>query len=376
MKHYFVTGGTGVVGSALVAMLLRVLPDAEVWLLVRAKDTAALARRTDELFRFWALGRGEVDARRRVHALRGDATMPQFGLALPDYQTLLAKVTHIVHAAGAVRMTLPLDEARRSAVDSARQIVALAEALRAAGQLRKVEMVSTVGVGGRMRVVPEEWITAPREFHNTYEQSKAEAEDLVREAVAGGLPITLHRPSMVVGDSQSGRVVHFQVFYHLCEFLSGRRTRGLFPPLQGQSLDVVPSDFVARVIVWSSTREDLAGRILHLCVGPEGTLPLELLRKRMRDRLRARDRALPRLITLPRSLFTRLLALVSRFLDERSRRAVATLPVFLDYLSSRQQFESRRTTDLLQQQACGIALPRWQEYLDLVLDRYLDAHEA
>lgn len=373
MNHYFITGGTGVVGSALVPVLLE-SPDNEIWLLVRSGDRASLDKRIDELFEFWQLGDLEPDARRRVHALRGDATMPQFGLQPAEYQGLLATITHIVHAAGVVRMNLPIEDARRSAIGSAQQIIDLSWALQRAGRLRKVELVSTVGVGGRLGLVPEEWIDTPRSFHNTYEQSKAEAEQLVREQVERGLPVTVHRPSMVVGDSRSGRVVHFQIFYHLCEFLSGRRTRGLYPPLDRQTLDIVPADYVARVIAWSSACAGLGGQIIHESSAPGGALPLVELRERMRERLRLRGQRVPPVITLPAGLFTGVLAVAGRmFLDERSRRAIATLPVFLDYLSSNQQFENARTQALLAQQAAGILIPHWRGYLGCVLDTYIDS---
>jgi thioester reductase-like protein len=372
VKHYFITGGTGVVGSALVALLLQD-PDAEIWLLIRASDEPALAARVDALFRFWSLGDGEADARRRIHALRGDATSHRFGLQTAEYEALLLCITNVVHAAGAVRMNLPIEEARRSAVGSAQQVIDFARALQQAGRLQKVEFVSTVGVGGRTRIVHEDWIDAPREFHNTYEQSKAEAEQLMREQAARGLPLTVHRPSMVVGDSRSGRIMHFQVFYHLCEFLSGRRTRGLYPPLHHQTLDIVPADYVARVIAWSAARADMAGRVLHECVGSEAALPLTALREHVRMRLRHRGQRLQPVVTLPANLFTRLLSVVGRFLDEGSRRAISTLPVFLDYLASNQQFENGRTLAALASSDARFTAPDWRDYLDRVLDVYLDS---
>lgn len=375
MKRYFVTGGTGVVGGALVAVLLQD-PANEIWLLVRAKDESALIQRVDALFRFWELGDQEPDARRRVHALRGDATLPCFGLQSTEYQALLGNITDIVHAAGAVRMNLPIEDARRSAVGSAQQIIDFARSLLQAGLLNKVEFVSTVGVGGRTRVVHEDWIDGPRDFHNTYEQSKAEAEQLMREHSALGLPLTVHRPSMVVGDSASGRIMHFQVFYHLCEFLSGRRTRGLYPPLHGQTLDIVPADYVARAIVWSSGQAGLAGKIVHECAGADGALPLAVLREHMRERLRHRGQRVPPIVTLPAGLFKRMLAAVGRFLDEGSRRAIATLPVFLDYLASRQQFENAQTLAMLARSGAGLTVPNWRNYLDRVLDVYLDSRRT
>ena len=120
--------------------------------------------------------------------------------------------------------------------------------------------------------LPERWITESREYHNTYEQAKAEAEVLVARGVAEGLPITVHRPSMVVGDSRTGDVMRFQIFYHLVEFLSGRRTFGFFPAFGATRLDIVPVDYVANAVVWSSGRQDTVGRILHLCAGPEESL--------------------------------------------------------------------------------------------------------
>ncbi len=233
MREYFITGATGAIGSALVPLLLQ-SPDVRLILLLRAESDDDLARRMEALYRFWLVDAGDEGLRKRVRALRGDVTEPDFGLPSGEYRRLCATCTHVVHSAGNVRMNLPIEQARRSAVDSARHIVQLAQAC---GELEKIEFVSTVGVGGRSHgSVPEEWLHGPRDFHNTYEQAKAEAEEVVRVEVEKGLPLTVHRPSMVVGDSGSGRIIHFQVFYHLCEFLSGRRTCGLSPDFGGALL--------------------------------------------------------------------------------------------------------------------------------------------
>jgi thioester reductase-like protein len=100
--------------------------------------------------------------RERLRALRGDVTLPDFGLAAADYQAACGECTHIIHSAGNVRMNLPIEQARRSSVDSARHIVALAHAC---ARLEKVEFVSTVGVGGRTSgTVPEEWLSSAAQF--------------------------------------------------------------------------------------------------------------------------------------------------------------------------------------------------------------------
>lgn len=367
MKNYFITGASGAIGSALVPLLLR-QPDNQITLLLRAPSDDDLAARLAALCQFWQIEATDKPTRERVRALRGDVTRPDFGLDAVAYRQLCAECTHIIHSAGNVRMNLPIEQARRSSVDSARHILALAHA---SAHLEKVELVSTVGVGGRTyAMVPEEWLTGPRQFHNTYEQAKADAEEIVRLEVEGGLPLTVHRPSMVVGDSVTGRIIHFQVFYHLCEFLSGRRTLGLSPRFGAARLDIIPADYVAGAIAWSSTTTVSSGRILHSCSGPSLSLPLQPLRDSVRQSFARAGRRLPPVINLPTRWFTALLNGVSVLMPEEARRAIKTLPVFLDYLATEQTFANHRTREMLS--TVGLAVPSPDEYLDRVLGYYLE----
>src|SRR5262249_47879396 len=163
---------------------------------------------------------------------------PFLGLDRPSYERLSREVTHVVHAAGNVKLNRPLEEARRSAVDAAGHVVSFVDACRACGGFQKLRFLSTVGVVGKMPgTVPERAFPEARAFRNSYEAAKAEAETFLLEHMARGLPATVHRPSMVVGDSRDGRIIQFQVFYHLCEFLSGRRTAGVIPGARDIRLD-------------------------------------------------------------------------------------------------------------------------------------------
>ena len=369
MKHFFVTGSTGVVGSAVIRALMQD-PEVRATLLIRAKDASELAARLDELCQFCEL---DPNARYRLEAVQGDASLERFGMEKASYANMASSCTHIIHSAGAVRMNLPIDKARASAVGSARAVLQLIRDCEAAsGQRPKTELVSTVGVGGRLPgTLPERWIREPREFHNTYEQAKAEAEALVDAEGCRDLRITIHRPSMVVGDSRTGRNVHFQVFYHLAEFLSGRKTSGIHPGLGRCRLDVVPSDYVAQAIVWSAGQPPMAGEILHLCSGPEGSVSLIDLQRVSRERFGAWGLKLPPLVRIPIGLLRGLLPIMQFFASEKGKRALGTLPVFLDYLESDQGFGNPESTRTLE--AAGIRRPAASEYLGVVLDAYLAA---
>lgn len=369
MSVYFVTGATGAVGSAIVPQLLDD-PDTQVRLLVRADSDATLADRLDELINFWGW-RGDSEKLSRIQALRGDATQPHFGLSDTSYAGLTGDLTHILHCAGTVRMNLPLEEARHSALDSTRHTLALARTLAEAGRLAKVEFVSTLGVAGkRPGLFPEVWLDEPPAFHNTYEQAKYEAEVLVGKAIERErLPITVHRPSMVVGDNRTGRIIHFQIFYYLCEFLSGRRTLGLFPDFGGARLDVIPVNWVAEAIVASSRMTDTTGRIFHLCSGANLAPRLEAIKDWIRQAFRAHGLRMPPSTRLRRPWFAAMAGLAARLAPERRRKALSTLPIYLDYLADQQGFDNSRYLAWLAGRS--LCLPDAQQYLPRVIEYYL-----
>ena len=367
MRSYFLTGSTGTIGSCILEHLVA-QADSRIYLLVRADSDENAENRKLQLLQtlMGTVGAKHAD---RVTAIRGDTKLPFFGMAKDQYQRLLVVCTHVIHSAGLVRMNLPLDEARDSAVGAAENVISLARALRQSGQLQKVEFVSTVGVGGLLKEVFEEWIEMPRGFHNTYEQAKAEAEIRVRAAVGDDLPITVHRPSMVVGDSVTGRTLSFQVFYHLCEFLTGTRSRGLMPSFGRTKLDMIPVDYVAKAMIWSCGQKDTIGKIMHLCSGPRDAILISDLQRLVVATFRARGIVVPKTRLIPRRVFRGMLVPLGMLATEKIRRAIKTVPIFLDYLATEQVFHNEATSKLLDPQ--GITVPPISTYLDNVLNYYL-----
>jgi thioester reductase-like protein len=114
-------------------------------------------------------------------------------------------------------------------------------------------------------VIAEDELERGQSFRNVYEETKYHAERLVRRA-GNSLPVTIYRPSSVVGDSQTGEIDRFEGPYYLGILLV--MSPLVMPlPLPGNGvapLNVVPVDFLVKA-VWSISRDPRAvGRTLHL----------------------------------------------------------------------------------------------------------------
>jgi thioester reductase-like protein len=364
MCHIFLTGGTGVIGSALIPQLLG-NEDVRLTVLVRAESQAHLESRGEKLVQFCG-----VDGKAFTHRIRfmaGDVCRERFALPVSEYLDLINKITGIIHCAGVVKLNQTLAAARRDAIDPVENVLRLAQSAR---KLRKIDAVSTIGVAGRLPgVIPEQRLSCERQFHNTYEQAKAEAEELLWRGMEQGMPITIHRPSMVVGDSRNGAIPHFQVFYYLCDFLTGGRTFGLLPAFGDAALDIVTSDYVAKVIGHTAVHETAIGSVLHLCAGVVPDLKLAELAERVRAIYASLGRPCRTPRHVPLSMFRRFVQLSSWLGTKRMRKLAGALPFFLAYLDEAQEFSIHSTSGLLANRSL---MPKSvAEYLPSVLAPYI-----
>ncbi|MEM7468547.1 MAG: SDR family oxidoreductase, partial [Pseudomonadota bacterium] len=156
MSLYFITGASGVVGSAIVPQIIR-QTDAEVLVMLRPKEDSSLEDRLSELKKFWRTHYPDtaegIDA--RVRPVRGEITEPVLGLDESTQQLLRKQCTNIIHSAASVRMNMPLVEAEKTALYPVSCAIELGQTC---SQLKKVEFISTVGVGGRWEgPLPERW---------------------------------------------------------------------------------------------------------------------------------------------------------------------------------------------------------------------------
>ncbi|MGI8413039.1 MAG: SDR family oxidoreductase [Solirubrobacteraceae bacterium] len=266
------TGATGFVGMELLTRYLE-RGDRNVVALVRAdSDEAASARIDSVLSNLFGPRAGRYAG--RVQAVAAELTAPGLGLARERRTELAEQVTTIVHSAASVSFTLPLDEARATNLEGTRRLLEFAQLAGERGGLDRYGHISTAYVAGTHDGrFYEHDLDVGQEFRNSYEQSKFEAEQLVRSQP--GLPFTIMRPSIVVGDRRSGWTSAFNVLYWpLRAFALGLFTA--VPVVATAPLDVVSIDYVADAIHELCERDGGIGGTYHLTAGAQASTVGEL----------------------------------------------------------------------------------------------------
>jgi thioester reductase-like protein len=219
-----------------------------------------LRRAHEEIDRIASLtGRSVGDFR----FVEGDISEPNLALNASDLRLVQEETTRVFHLAAVYDLAVPEDVAMRVNVGGTRNVVALARSL---PRLKQFHHVSTCYVAGKREgVILESELRHEAGYRNYYEESKYLSELEVDSAKAD-LPVTIYRPSVVCGDSQTGETGKYDGVYFLIHYLLK------WPSLLSTinignhkvSLNLVPVDFVVDAMAALAFDERAIGKTLQL----------------------------------------------------------------------------------------------------------------
>jgi nucleoside-diphosphate-sugar epimerase len=252
----FLTGFPGFVGRALLPRILA-RTTTEAVCLVQPKFAVAAANARTEL----VTRAPELEG--RIHLVEGDVT--RAGLGLPPDSPLTSTVTEVWHLAAVYDLAVSRELGMLVNVEGTQNVLAFATRC---DRLDRFHYFSTCYVSGRLAgVFREDDLERPGPFNNFYEETKNLAERRVREHMAAGLPATIYRPSIIVGDSTTGQTHKFDGPYFVMQWLLRQPKVAVLPVVGDPTMscvNVIPVDFLLDAVTHLSGLPHSAGRTYQL----------------------------------------------------------------------------------------------------------------
>lgn len=269
MSIVLFTGFPGFLCSELLPRVLERSPEHQAVCLIQSKfaESAQSALERMEGERPHLRGRTELAV--------GDITAP--GLGLQDLARIKQHTSDIFHLAAVYDLSVSRDAAMRINVEGTRNVLDLAGECPG---LRRLNYVSTCYVSGRHAgSFSEDDLEKGQSFNNFYEETKYLAEVEVQTRMRGGLPATIFRPAIVVGDSRTGATQKYDGPYFVIRWLLRQPKIAVLPVVGDPSatrVNLVPRDYVVEAMSYLSALDASAGKVYQLA-DPEPLTVSELL---------------------------------------------------------------------------------------------------
>jgi thioester reductase-like protein len=249
------TGFPGFIAERLLPRLVELVPDPSFACLVQERflDTARQRiRAIEDRYRY---------ARGRITTVVGDITLDRLGLDVAAARRLQDQLTGAWHLAAVYDLAVSREMGQRINVEGTRRVL---ELLSGARRLERLHYVSTAYVSGAATgVFRETDLDVGQSFKNHYEETKFLAEVAVAQS---GVPATIYRPAIVVGDSKTGETAKFDGPYFTLAAIDKMPSPGVFFRIgSGRNpANIVPVDFVVEAMARLATAAGSGGRTYHL----------------------------------------------------------------------------------------------------------------
>ena len=251
----FITGFPGFIAGRLIEKLIA--PERQFFLLVQPQfvDRAVegieeIAERTGTPLDSFVL-------------VEGDISLPDLGIPQADLETIQYETTDVFHLAAAYDLGVSKDVAFNVNLQGTKNVNDIVCSIK---NLRRYNYVSTCYVAGKREgVIGENELEHKAGFRNFYEETKYLAE-LEVERLKPTMPVTIYRPSVVVGDSDTGETAKYDGIYSLIKYL--RKAPSILRLVNVGNdkvrLNLVPVDFVVDSIAALSRDERALGKTIAL----------------------------------------------------------------------------------------------------------------
>jgi thioester reductase-like protein len=264
------TGFPGFLGSELLSRVLKRSPNDRAVCLVQAKFFSQAESRLKRI------QEAAPDLRGRVELVAGDITEPDLGLE--NTTRLKDQTSEVFHLAAVYDLGVHRDIGVQVNVVGTQNILDFAEACQ---RFCRLHYVSTCFVSGRHPgIFSEDDLETGQSFNNYYEETKYLAEVEVQARMRGGLPATIYRPAVVVGDSRTGATQKYDGPYFVIRWLLRQPSVAIMPMVGEPSVtrvNLVPRDFVVDAISYLCGLDASVGRVYQLA-DPEPLTVSELIR--------------------------------------------------------------------------------------------------
>jgi nucleoside-diphosphate-sugar epimerase len=344
-ETFFITGFPGFIANRLLERLAA--KDCDFILLVQP---SLLGRAREEIARIAQLSGRDVGEFKFVE---GDISEPQLALSVQDRLLVQWRTTRVFHLAAVYDLAVPEALAMRVNAGGTRNVVELARTL---PHLRQFHHVSTCYVAGKREgMILETELRHDAGYRNYYEESKYLAE-LEVESAKKDLPVTIHRPSVVCGDSKTGETGKYDGVYYLIHYLL--RWPSVLSTINignhEVSLNLVPVDFVVDSMAALAFDERAIGKTLQL------SDPAPLTTNQLFN-------AIAKSIDGHKSKITAPVKWVRFFLMLPPSPKITGLPhSAVPYFFVKQLYDCSQAQDLLAPH--GIRCPPFETYVDRIVD--------
>jgi len=251
------TGATGFLGTYLLYELLQ-QTTANISCLIRSSNAGEGKNQLQRKLESGLLWHDSFNA--RIIPVIGNLSQPFLGLSKSYFQHLANKIDIIYHNGAMVNSIYPYSQLKATNVLATQEILKLASKIKT----KSVHFLSSLSVFseyGVRRLVRESEIDDIQALEDSYAQSKWVAEKLIMQARERGLPVSIYRPSRIIGHSQTG-VSNLSDLLNLG--IKGSIQLGILPPIDDIECNLVPVDYVSRTIIHLSRQNQLLGKTFHL----------------------------------------------------------------------------------------------------------------